>query len=53
LFCLFVREVADFGFTWDRPYVVDGRKFIRRFGFAPTRFEIGVPATVRAFADSR
>jgi nucleoside-diphosphate-sugar epimerase len=46
----FAREVADVGFTWDRPYVVDGGKFTRRFGFAATPFEIGVPATVRAFA---
>jgi nucleoside-diphosphate-sugar epimerase len=49
----FAREVADVGFTWDRPYVVDSRKFARRFGFAPTSFEIGVPATVHAFAKSR
>jgi nucleoside-diphosphate-sugar epimerase len=49
----FAREVADVGFTWDRAYVVDGGKFGRRFGFAATSFEIGVPATVRAFADGR
>ena len=46
----FAREVADVGFTWDRAYVVDGGKFARRFGFAPTPFEVGVPATVRSFA---
>ncbi|WP_380786207.1 NAD-dependent epimerase/dehydratase family protein [Sphingomonas sp. R86521] len=46
----FAKEVADVGFTWDRPYVVDGGKFVRRFGFAPTPYEIGVPVTVRAFA---
>jgi nucleoside-diphosphate-sugar epimerase len=46
----FAKEVADVGFTWDRPYVVDGGKFARRFAFAPTPFEIGVPATVHAFA---
>ncbi len=44
------REVADIGFTWDRPYHVDGGKFARRFGFEPTPFETGVPATVEAFA---
>ncbi len=43
-------EVADVGFTFDRPYVVDGRKFMRRFAFAPTPFEVGLPATMRAFA---
>lgn len=50
LFYRFAREVADVGFTWDRPYLVDGGKFRRRFGFTPTPFEVGVPATVRAFA---
>jgi nucleoside-diphosphate-sugar epimerase len=51
LFVRFTREVADVGFTWDRPYVVDGGKFARRFGFVPTPFETGVPVTVRAFAE--
>jgi len=45
----FAKEVADVGFTWDRPYLIDGGKFTRRFGFTPTPFEIGVPATVHAF----
>jgi len=53
LFYRFAREVADVGFTWDRPYLVDGGKFARRFGFAPTSFEVGVPATVRAFGGVR
>ena len=46
----FAKEVADVGFTWDRPYIVDGSKFARRFDFAATPFEVGVPATVRSFA---
>jgi nucleoside-diphosphate-sugar epimerase len=46
----FAKEVADVGFTWDRPYIVDGGKFSRRFGFTPNPFEIGVPTTVDAFA---
>ena len=50
LFLPFLREVADVGFTWDRPYVVDGSKFMRRFGFTPTPYEVGAPATARAFA---
>lgn len=53
LFYRFAKEVVDVGFTWDRPYIVDGRKFSRRFGFTPTPFETGVPATVRAFAGQR
>jgi nucleoside-diphosphate-sugar epimerase len=46
----FMREVWDVRFTWDRPYIVDGTKFTRRFGFAVTPYEIGAPATARAFA---
>ena len=53
LFYRFAREVADVGFTWNRPYVVDGSKFALRFGFVPTPFEIGVPATVHAFVEGR
>jgi nucleoside-diphosphate-sugar epimerase len=49
LFVPFLREVADVGFTWDRPYIVDGSKFTRRFGFTPTPFEAGAPATARSF----
>lgn len=49
----FAKEVVDVGFTWDRAYVVDGGKFTRRFGFTPTPFEVGVPATVHAFAKAR
>ena len=49
----FAKEVADVGFTWDRPYIVDGGRFTRRFGFAPTPFEIGVPLTVHAFVPAR
>ena len=43
-------EVVDVGFTWDRPYVVDGSKFARRFGFTATPFEVGVAVAARAFA---
>lgn len=45
----FMREVADVGFTWDRPYVVDGAKFTRRFGFEVTPIEACAAATARAF----
>ena len=47
------REVVDVGFTWDRPYLVDGGKFTRRFGFAATPFEIGMATTARAFVEAR
>ena len=43
------REVVDVAFTWDRPYLVDGGKFTRRFGFAVTPFEVGMVTTARAF----
>jgi nucleoside-diphosphate-sugar epimerase len=49
----FAKEVVDIGFTWDRAYIIDGGKFTRHFSFVPTPFEIGVPATVHAFAKSR
>jgi nucleoside-diphosphate-sugar epimerase len=49
----FAKEVADVGFTWDRPYVVDGSKFARRFDFLPTPFEVGVPTTIRSFGKIR
>ncbi|MEI9992729.1 MAG: NAD-dependent epimerase/dehydratase family protein [Rhizomicrobium sp.] len=45
----FLREVADVGFTWDRPYVVDSRKFMTRFGFDPTPLEVGAAETARSF----
>jgi nucleoside-diphosphate-sugar epimerase len=53
LFQPFLREVADVGFTWDRPYVVDGSKFTRRFDFRPTPFAVGAPATACSFAGAR
>ncbi len=43
------REVVDVAFTWDRPYLVDGGKFTRRFGFVVTPFEVGMMTTARAF----
>lgn len=46
----FAKEMRDVGFTWDRPYVVDSGKFGRRFWADATPFEVGAPATARAFA---
>ena len=48
----FLREVADVGFTWDRPYQVDATKFTRRFWSDVTPFEIGAPAAARSFAST-
>ena len=45
-----MKEVADVGFTWDRPYEVDAGKFKRRFWSDTTPFEVGAPATARSFA---
>ena len=50
LFSRMMKEVADVGFTWDRPYQVDARKFTRRFWSDVTPFETGAPATARSFA---
>ena len=50
LFSRLFKEVADVGFTWDRPYQVDASKFTRRFWSDVTPYEIGAPATARSFA---
>lgn len=49
LFIRFMKEVADVGFTWDRPYAVDASKFKRRFWSDVTPFEVGAAETVRSF----
>ena len=50
VFARFMKEVADVSFTFDRPYIVDGRKFAQRFDFEPTPFDVGVKATMTSFA---
>jgi nucleoside-diphosphate-sugar epimerase len=45
----FMKEVADVGFTWDRPYHVDASKFTTRFWSDVTPFEVGAVATARSF----
>ncbi len=52
VFSRFMKEVADVGFTWDRPYRVDASKFKRRFWSDVTSFEVGAPATARSFVAS-
>ncbi|HEX4181547.1 MAG TPA: NAD-dependent epimerase/dehydratase family protein [Caulobacteraceae bacterium] len=49
LFSRFMLEVVDVGFTWDRPYQVDARKFTGRFWSDVTPYEIGAAATARSF----
>ena len=49
LFSRMMKEVADVGFTWDRPYVVDAGKFKQRFWSDATPFEVGAPAMARSF----
>lgn len=49
----FIKEVVDVGFTWDRPYRVDARKFTTRFWSDVTPFEVGAAATIRSFLPSR
>jgi nucleoside-diphosphate-sugar epimerase len=48
----FIRECVEMQFTWNRPYHVDAGKFSRRFWSDATPFEVGIPATVRAFRAS-
>ncbi|MGI4943947.1 MAG: NAD-dependent epimerase/dehydratase family protein [Janthinobacterium lividum] len=45
----FAQEVADVGFTFDRPYVVDASRFTNRFWSDVTPFEVGAAATIRSF----
>jgi hypothetical protein len=44
-----MREMAEMRFQWDRPYQVDWSRFAARFWSDPTPFEVGAPATARAF----
>jgi len=50
---LFVPSLGEFremSFNWDRPYRVDSSAFAKRFWSDATPFELGAPATARAFA---
>jgi nucleoside-diphosphate-sugar epimerase len=49
LFVPMLREVSEMRFQWNRPYLVDSRRFVSRFGFSATPFEIGAPATALSF----
>ena len=49
MFIPFVREGIEMQFLFDRPYTVDASKFRARFWSDPVPFEIGLPASARAF----
>lgn len=49
LFVPILRERAEMGFTFDRPYRVDWMKFAEAFWSDPTPFEDGVARTALAF----
>ncbi len=46
-----MRELAELGYQWDRPYLVDSTPMREEFGLAPTPWDEIVPATVRWYAD--
>jgi hypothetical protein len=48
-FVPFIREFNEMSFNFDRPYIVDARKFGSRFWSDATPFEVGVAATVDSF----
>lgn len=52
LFVPMLRELDEMHFQWDRPYAVDGSRFVRRFGLVPTPFAVGAAATARSFLGS-
>jgi nucleoside-diphosphate-sugar epimerase len=41
-----VRELREMRFQWDRPYLVETKKFSQRFWDDPTSFEEGLRATI-------
>lgn len=47
-----LREMAEMRFQWDRPYHVDAARWRARFWSDVTPFEVGAPATARAFAQA-
>ena len=49
VFSPLVKEMWDMRFQWDRPYVVDAKKFKNRFKFEATPFNVSIPATAMSF----
>lgn len=52
LFVPFLREWTETAYQHDRPFLVDGTRFERRFGLRPTALEAGIAATAASFAKS-
>ncbi|MDJ1015586.1 MAG: NAD-dependent epimerase/dehydratase family protein [Paracoccaceae bacterium] len=50
IFIPYIREARDMHFLFDRPYVVDSRKFAKRFWSDATPLEDGIAETARFFA---
>jgi nucleoside-diphosphate-sugar epimerase len=46
VFSPLLRELTEMLYQKEEPYVVDGSRFARQFGFAPTPFEEGVRRTI-------
>lgn len=46
LFVEDLRELSEMRFQWDRPYLVDSRKYAARFGDDATPFADGLRATI-------
>lgn len=46
LFVEDLRELSEMRFQWDRPYLVDSRKYAARFGADATPFADGLRATI-------
>ena len=44
-----VYELIEMGFQTEKPYFVDGSKFVRRFGGQATPFEAGLDATIASY----
>lgn len=46
LFVPILAELGEMRFQWDRPYLVDARKYTQRFGDVPTPFHAGLRAVI-------
>jgi nucleoside-diphosphate-sugar epimerase len=44
-----MREMAEMAYEFEQPYIMDGSKFARTFGIAPTSLPVAIGATVTWF----
>jgi hypothetical protein len=49
LFNPLLREVAEMAYQFEQPFIMDGSKFTRAFGGAPTPLPEAIAATVAWF----